>query len=218
VPPQAGHFKRINATPSDLPFKSTGFATYPVPPQFGQSSGATPLPLIVEGIVHDARPKVSVNYFALRITNRNPLKAAMFDAVQMPRIPAARNSTTIAFDVGRLLLGATLSSGISTFASGKWVVRAGAGESHKALAGQAASSAILPFLPWPSFRKWLVMSRISAFRAILLPIVWIHPHDPPTMNDTSVAIIEPRSVFAVRERRRETPPSRGPRDTPRTLR
>jgi hypothetical protein len=44
VPLQAGHFKRINATPSDLPFKSTGFATYPVPPQFGQSSGATPLP------------------------------------------------------------------------------------------------------------------------------------------------------------------------------
>jgi len=27
VPLQAGHFKRINATPSDLPFKSTGFAT-----------------------------------------------------------------------------------------------------------------------------------------------------------------------------------------------
>jgi len=44
VPPQAGHFRRINATPSDLPFKSTGFATYPLPPQFGQSSGATPLP------------------------------------------------------------------------------------------------------------------------------------------------------------------------------
>jgi hypothetical protein len=44
VPLQAGHFERINATPSDLPFKSTGFATYPVPPQFGQSSGATPLP------------------------------------------------------------------------------------------------------------------------------------------------------------------------------
>ena len=44
VPAQAGHFKRMNATPSDLPFKSTGFATYPVPPQLGQSSGATPLP------------------------------------------------------------------------------------------------------------------------------------------------------------------------------
>jgi hypothetical protein len=44
VPPQTGHFKWINATPSDLPFKSTGFATYPVPPQFGQSSDITPLP------------------------------------------------------------------------------------------------------------------------------------------------------------------------------
>ncbi len=43
-PPQAGHFTRINATPSDLPFKSTGFVTYPVPPQAGQSSGSTPLP------------------------------------------------------------------------------------------------------------------------------------------------------------------------------
>ncbi len=44
VPPQAGHFKRINATPSDLPFKSTGFATNPLPPQFGQFSGSTPFP------------------------------------------------------------------------------------------------------------------------------------------------------------------------------
>ena len=44
VPAQAGHFERINAIPSDLPFKSKGVATYPVPPQVGQSSGATPLP------------------------------------------------------------------------------------------------------------------------------------------------------------------------------
>jgi hypothetical protein len=44
VPPHAGHFIRINATPSDFPFKSIGFATYPEPPQFGQSSGATPSP------------------------------------------------------------------------------------------------------------------------------------------------------------------------------
>jgi len=35
VPAQAGHFKRINATPSDLPFMSTGFAINPLPPQFG---------------------------------------------------------------------------------------------------------------------------------------------------------------------------------------
>lgn len=43
LPPQAGHFCRIKATPSDLPFKSTGFAMYPLPPQVGQSSGSTPL-------------------------------------------------------------------------------------------------------------------------------------------------------------------------------
>ena len=42
LPPQIGHFKRINAMPSVLPFKSNGFATYPVPPQFWQSSGLTP--------------------------------------------------------------------------------------------------------------------------------------------------------------------------------
>ncbi len=44
VPWHTGHFKWMNATPSDLPFKSTGFATNPEPPQFGQSSGLTPLP------------------------------------------------------------------------------------------------------------------------------------------------------------------------------
>jgi len=40
-PAQAGHFTRINATPSDLPLMSTGVATNPVPPQRGQSVGAT---------------------------------------------------------------------------------------------------------------------------------------------------------------------------------
>ena len=44
VPSQAEHGTRINATPSDLPFKSTGFATYPVPLQLGHSCGSTPLP------------------------------------------------------------------------------------------------------------------------------------------------------------------------------
>ena len=44
VPLQAVHSIRINATPSDLPFKSTGFATYPTPLQLGHSSGSTPLP------------------------------------------------------------------------------------------------------------------------------------------------------------------------------
>jgi hypothetical protein len=71
VPPQAGHFERIKATPSDLPFKSTGFATYPVPPQLGQSSGATPSPLRIESIVPDASVKCCADCLALRITNKN---------------------------------------------------------------------------------------------------------------------------------------------------
>jgi len=65
VPPQAGHFKRIKATPSDLPFKSTGFAMYPVPPQFGQSSGLTPLPLSVDGILPDFRHHLCSNRFCV---------------------------------------------------------------------------------------------------------------------------------------------------------
>lgn len=44
LPAQAGHLIRINAMPSALPFKSTGFAIYPLPPQVGQSFGSTPLP------------------------------------------------------------------------------------------------------------------------------------------------------------------------------
>ena len=45
LPLQAGHFKRMKATPSDLPLMSTGLAMYPVPPQSGQSFGFTPSPL-----------------------------------------------------------------------------------------------------------------------------------------------------------------------------
>ncbi len=71
VPAQAGHCKRINATPSDLPFKSTGFATNPVPPQFGQLSGSTPLPLLVESIVSDITTIFAAKCCALRITNKN---------------------------------------------------------------------------------------------------------------------------------------------------
>ena len=71
VPPQTAHFTRIKATPSDLPFKSTGFATYPLPPQFGQSSGATRSPLSVETIVKPIPPAYAQECFALRITN-NP--------------------------------------------------------------------------------------------------------------------------------------------------
>ena len=58
VPPQAGHLIRMKATPSDLPFKSTGFATYPEPPQFGQSSGATPSPPRVEPFSPTSAPNV----------------------------------------------------------------------------------------------------------------------------------------------------------------
>ena len=47
LPAQAGHFKRINAMPSDLPLMSTGRAMYPVPPQRGQSFGSTDPPLLV---------------------------------------------------------------------------------------------------------------------------------------------------------------------------
>ena len=72
VPAQAGHFIRINATPSDLPFKSTGFATYPEPPQFGQSSGATPSPPRVTAIFHEIAVAVTRDRFALRIPNRLP--------------------------------------------------------------------------------------------------------------------------------------------------
>jgi hypothetical protein len=75
VPPQTGHFERIKATPSDLPFKSTGFATYPVPPQFGQSSGFTPLsPLSVKKFLTDFRPKFAAAGFALRITNKKSIR------------------------------------------------------------------------------------------------------------------------------------------------
>ena len=70
VPPHAGHFRRMNATPSDLPFKSTGFATYPDPPQLGQSSGSTPLPLIVESIFYETGGKSTEDSFALRNPNK----------------------------------------------------------------------------------------------------------------------------------------------------
>jgi len=43
VPSQIGHLARMNATPSDLPLRSTGFAIYPAPPQFGQSFEPTPV-------------------------------------------------------------------------------------------------------------------------------------------------------------------------------
>jgi hypothetical protein len=72
VPPQAGHLIWINAMPSVLPFSSTGFATYPEPPHFGQSSGATPLPLIIEQIFYDFGRNRAEDSFALRKPNKLP--------------------------------------------------------------------------------------------------------------------------------------------------
>lgn len=47
---------RINATPSDLPFKSTGLAIYPEPPQFGQLSGSTlSPPRVIKDFPRDGR-------------------------------------------------------------------------------------------------------------------------------------------------------------------
>lgn len=72
VPPQAGHLIWINAMPSVLPFSSTGFATYPEPPHFGQSPGATPLPLTVEPIFYEIGRNRPKHCFALRNPNKVP--------------------------------------------------------------------------------------------------------------------------------------------------
>ena len=71
MPAQVGHVNRIKATPSDLPFKSTGFAIYPVPSQVGQSCGSTPVTFSVKGIVPEAREKFAAECLPLRITNKN---------------------------------------------------------------------------------------------------------------------------------------------------
>ena len=122
VPPQTGHFERINATPSDLPFMSTGFATYPLPPQFGQSSGATPSPPQVENILYDISSKISADFISLRITNK-PCQQGQRSRwiMESPRSDDKTKLTIIAFDVGVLLPSATLSMGTRTFVSGKYV-------------------------------------------------------------------------------------------------
>ena len=78
VPPQAGHSVRIKATSSDLPFKSTGFAMYPEPPQLGQSSGSTALPLRLRGIVHEIGAGCVKDSFVLRNPNKTTARAACF--------------------------------------------------------------------------------------------------------------------------------------------
>jgi hypothetical protein len=61
---------RINATPSDLPFKSTGLAIYPEPPQFGQLSGSTLSPPRVIEIFPEFGEKFAQDCFPLRIPNK----------------------------------------------------------------------------------------------------------------------------------------------------
>jgi len=68
LPPHAGHLTRINAMPSDLPLMSTGFATYPVPPQSGQLSGS--IAPSCGWIFNDLSLKAATNSFTLRITNK----------------------------------------------------------------------------------------------------------------------------------------------------
>jgi len=74
LPPHAGHLTRINAMPSDLPLMSTGFATYPVPPQSGQLSG--PIAPSCGWIFNDVSLKAATNWFVLRITNKTLVNSA----------------------------------------------------------------------------------------------------------------------------------------------
>ena len=82
--------------------------------QYRRSSGSRPepllSPLIVEGIVHDARPKAWVNYFALRITNRNSLPASMLDTVQTSKT-AAPKLTTPGLALGFMDVGCGIATG-----------------------------------------------------------------------------------------------------------
>jgi hypothetical protein len=66
VPAQTGHLTRTNAMPSDLPFQSTGFVTYPVPLQFGQKSRALSPP---QGCKHFARRKPQFAQRCFFVTN-----------------------------------------------------------------------------------------------------------------------------------------------------
>ena len=122
VPPQVGHFQRINATPSDLPFKSTGLATYPLPPQFGQSSGDTLLPPSWLRELSTTRARNSqksvLRYESRTRIGRVPdlpiLKAAQ-------RVASGQNSRSPLSTWVYCSSKATLPIGTSTFASGKYV-------------------------------------------------------------------------------------------------
>jgi len=140
VPSHAGHFTRKNATPSDLPFKSTGFAINPVPPQFGHSSDLTPLPphwLMALSPRAERIFRQSVSRYESRTKTAgwpgsrsgNGTESHAHERVSTSRPAnssgeslASRDGarvTTTAFDVGVLLLNATLPIGTSTLASGK---------------------------------------------------------------------------------------------------
>jgi hypothetical protein len=68
LPAQVGHFKRINAMPSDLPLMSTGRAMYPVPPQRGQSFGSTDPPQLLMSFSSN-RAGSTTDLILLRNTN-----------------------------------------------------------------------------------------------------------------------------------------------------
>jgi hypothetical protein len=70
LPAQTGHFTRIKATPSDLPFMSIGFSKYPVPLHRRQASGFNPFPLGIVGILYDCPSKFIEKRFSLRIPNK----------------------------------------------------------------------------------------------------------------------------------------------------
>ena len=93
--PPTEHFQRISTTPAYLPFKSTSFATYPVPPQFGKSSGSTRLHLRIESIVHDAKAKFSRDALLLRITNKNSRFSASARQTKRPDESAERQPRII---------------------------------------------------------------------------------------------------------------------------
>ena len=67
------------------------------------------------------------------------------------------NVTTTAFDVGVLLLSATLPIGTSTFASGKYVPTQPRGMSY----GTARNRGAVRNSSVPSLQKWLVISSKS---------------------------------------------------------
>ena len=107
MPAHAEHFKRINATPSDLPSMSNGFATYPVPAQLGQSFELKPSPPSVEEIFHDQLTKFPTDHLALRITNK---KCSADVGIGVKELMRARKGHANTFRCRVLFLRVTLPS------------------------------------------------------------------------------------------------------------